>query len=203
MSKTYLCHFFCDQQDDWAHLIPIAELIFNTSASASTGFPPFFSQFDFRPRTNIFTGGSLVLAAEQWLESLIDVQATLVDNVRAAKEFQKAYFDCHTQEVPVYEKGEWAWLLRRNVTTTCPLSKLDFKRLGPFRIDLPMGHDVYCLILPSDLSRIHSVFHVSHLLPYIDPKYFPGRIGSKAPRGPSSLEDWFWDENDIKAILGE
>jgi hypothetical protein len=164
-------------------------LIFNTSASASTGFSTFFSQFAFHPRTNMFSGGSLVPAAEQWVESLIDVQATLVDNVREAKEFQKAYFDRHAREVPVYEKGEWVWLLRRNITTTCPLSKLDFKRLGPFRIDLPMGHDVYCLILPPDLPCIHPVFHVSLLLPYIDPKSFPGRIGSKAPRGPSSLEN--------------
>ncbi|PLW17651.1 hypothetical protein PCASD_15715 [Puccinia coronata f. sp. avenae] len=41
-----------------------------------------------------------------------------------------------------------------------------------------MGHGVYSLILPSDLSCIHPVFHVSLLLPYIEPKSCPGRIGS-------------------------
>jgi hypothetical protein len=150
----------------------------------------------------MFSGSSSVPAAKKWIKNLMEVQETLVDNIKAAKEFQKMYFDWHAREVPVYQKGDWVWLLRRNITTTRPSSKLDFKRLGPFRIDLPIGHDVYHLILPADLSRLHPVFHVSMLLPSIDPKSFPGSIGSKALRGPASLTTKFWDEHNIEAILG-
>jgi transposase InsO family protein len=200
--ETFLRHFVSDRQDDWAHLLPIAELVFNTSISASTGFSPFFSQFSFHPRTNMFHKGSTVPAAELWLENLVSVQETLIDNIRAAKEYQKAYFDKRTREGPTYERGDWVWLLRRNIATTRPSTKLDFKRLGPFRVDLPMGNDVYRLILPKDLSRLHPVFHASLLLPFVDPKSFPGRIGSRAPRGPASLKTVFWDEQDVELILG-
>jgi len=200
--ETYLCHFVCDRQDDWATLLPMAELVFNTSVSASSGSSPFFSQFAFHPRTNMIVGGSSVPAAEKWIETLIDVQATLLDNINSAKVFQKATFDRRTRDAPSYERGDWVWLLRRNIATTRPSTKVDFKRLGPFRVDLAMGRDVYRLILPKDLSRLHPVFHVSLLLPFVDPKTFSGRIGSKAPRGPASLEHRFWDEHDVEAILG-
>ena len=80
----------------------------------------------------------MVPAAEKWIETLITVQETLVDNIKAAKKNQKSYFDFYARKVPVYEKGDWVWLLRQNITTTCPSSKLDFKWLGLFHVDLPM-----------------------------------------------------------------
>jgi hypothetical protein len=200
--KTFLRHFVLDQQDDWAKLLPIAELVLNSSIFASLGYSPFFLQHAFHPRTNIFHRGSMVPAAERWLESLVAVQETLIDNVRAAKEYQKHYFDKGVQEGPTYEKGDWVWLLRRNIATTRPSTKLYFKRLGPFRVDLPMANNAYRLILPKDLSRLHPVFHASLLLPFFDPKSFPGRIGSKAPRGPASLNTDFWNKQDVELILG-
>jgi hypothetical protein len=150
----------------------------------------------------MFNKGSDVPAADSLLESLISIQDTLVDNLEKAKEFQKKYFDQRSRSPPVYEAGSWVWLLRRHIPTARPSGKLDFKRLGPFKVDMPMGNDVYRLILPRSLSRIHPVFHTSLLLPFIDPDSFPQRIGSKAPRGPSSLEQKFWDESDVEAILG-
>jgi hypothetical protein len=67
-----------------------------------------------------------------------------------------------------------------------------------------MGKGVYRLALPEDLSRISPVFHTSLLLPFIDPKQFPNRLGSKAPRGPAALSPGFnfWDEKDVEAIIG-
>lgn len=65
-----------------------------------------------------------------------------------------------------------------------------------------MGKDVFRLILPKDMSRIHPVFHTSLLLPFVEPSISPNCIRSKAPRGPNSLEPRFWDEHDIEALLG-
>ena len=125
-----------------------------------------------------------------------------MDNVCAAKDYQKQYFDKGVCEGPTYEKGDWVWLLRRNIATTCPLTKLDFKHLGPFCVDLSMGNNVYKLILPNELSRLHPVFHTSLLLPYVDLKSFPGRLGSKALHGPSLLNTQFWDKQDVELLLG-
>lgn len=200
--ETFLRHFVSDRQDDWFHLLPIAELVFNNSVSASTGFSPFFAQYAFHPRINMLSEGSTVPAAEQFLSNITQVQTTLQDNVKSAKEVQRLYFDKRTREAPAYKEGDWVWLLRRNIVSTRPSGKLDFKRLGPFRIAQVLGTDVYRLTLPVDLSKLHPVFHTSLLLPFVDPQQFPNRIGSRAPRGPSSLNPPFWNEHDVESILG-
>ncbi|KNZ60199.1 hypothetical protein VP01_1597g1 [Puccinia sorghi] len=48
---------------------------------------------------------------------------------------------------------------------------------------MALGKDVFRLILPKDLSRIHPVFHTSVLLPFVEPMNFPNWIILKAPRG--------------------
>jgi hypothetical protein len=94
--ETFLRHFVSDRQDDWFHLLPIAELVFNSSVSSSTGFSPFFAQYAFHPQTNMFNEGSKVPAADQFLENIISVQDTLQENIHQAKEIQKKYFDNRT-----------------------------------------------------------------------------------------------------------
>lgn len=60
--------------------------------------------------------------------------------------------------------------------TTCPSDKLDYHRLGPFKILDQRGKSSFLLKLPSSLSRLHLVFHTSILEPYIDPHTIPDRI---------------------------
>ncbi|KAI7936485.1 hypothetical protein MJO29_015788 [Puccinia striiformis f. sp. tritici] len=43
--ETYLRHFLSHQQDDWSSLLPFAEIVLNSTVSASTGYSPFFSQY--------------------------------------------------------------------------------------------------------------------------------------------------------------
>jgi hypothetical protein len=38
------------------------------------------------------------------------------------------------KEVPTFEPGDLVWFSRRHITATHPSSKLDVKRLGPFKI---------------------------------------------------------------------
>ena len=64
------------------------------------------------------------------------------------------------------------WLLRRNIKSTRPSDKLDHRRLGPFPISRKISPLAYELQLPSYLSRLHPVFHVSLLEPYSDPSEF-------------------------------
>ncbi|KNZ56570.1 gag-pol polyprotein [Puccinia sorghi] len=68
------------------------------------------------------------------------------------------------------------WLLWRNINSTHLPGKLDFKRLGPFCVNMTPGKDVYFLILPNNLSRIHPVFHTSLLLHFVKPRSFSFRM---------------------------
>ena len=70
--------------------------------------------------------------------------------------------------------GQKVWLLRRNISTTRPSSKLDVRRLGPFPIIGQIGTSSYRLQLPPSM-HVHPVFHVSLLEPHVA-NTFPGRV---------------------------
>ena len=80
---------------------------------------------------------------------------------------------------PNFQVGDMVWLLRRNITTTRPCAKLDYTKLGPFRIYECINHVSYRLDLPPHY-HIHDVFHVS-LLEVYHPFVLPER---QLPRPP-------------------
>ena len=72
------------------------------------------------------------------------------------------------------------WLLRRHISvTTRPCAKLDYKKLGPFRIIECINPVPFTLALPSHFW-IHEVFHVSLL----EPHYSSQLPGHQAPPPP-------------------
>lgn len=65
-----------------------------------------------------------------------------------------------------YKVGDQVWLSSRNIRTTRPAKKLNYKYHGPFTIEKCVGSRAYKLELPSMFHNIHNVFHVSLLEPY-------------------------------------
>jgi hypothetical protein len=53
--------------------------------------------------------------------------------------------------------------------------KLDFRKIGPYEIIEKRGKSSYLLKLPSLLKRLHPVFHVSLLEPFLDPSIIVDR----------------------------
>jgi len=67
---------------------------------------------------------------------------------------------------PAFAPGDKVWLLRTNIKTARPSSKLDVHKLGPFEIVEAVNSRSFRLALPPEMSRIHPVFHVSLLEPF-------------------------------------
>ena len=63
---------------------------------------------------------------------------------------------------PFLAMGDRVWLLRHHIKTTRPCDKLNYRRLGPFRITGKVNDVTFRLDLPPRL-HIHSVFHSSLL----------------------------------------
>ena len=76
--------------------------------------------------------------------------------------------------VPILFPGARVWLLRRNISTIRPFSKLDVRRLGPFNIIAQVGTSSFQLDVSSSMN-IHPVFRLSLLEPHVA-NTFPGRI---------------------------
>jgi hypothetical protein len=76
----------------------------------------------------------------------------------------KRYYDTKRMKGLSLKEGDKVYLLRRNIKTKRPSDKLDFKKLGPFKIQQVISKTNYRLSLPP-IVRIHPVFHISLLEP--------------------------------------
>ena len=86
------------------------------------------------------------------------------------------YYNQHHLPAPEFSPGDKVWLLRRNIKTTRPSDKLDYKKIGPYKIIEKRGKSSYLLKLPPTLKRLHPIFHVSLLKPALPSTTIPDQI---------------------------
>jgi hypothetical protein len=193
---------FCDyQQDDWFDILPLAEFTYNNAQHSSTQVSPFFANYGFNPRCRLKVlndqGVPVHPIAEGFIEKQRAIYKRIKENLRHAQAKYKEFYDTHHKESPPFKVGDLVWLSRRNITTTRPSPKLDYKRLGPFKIIKVVGESkmAFKLDLPASM-KIHPVFHSSLLYPY-QANTLPGR--TQPPPPPVVVdgeEEW-----EVKEIL--
>src|SRR5690606_3808159 len=122
------------------------------------GYHPRFS-------AEIPTINNNVPRAEERLRYLQQVQEDLKFYISKAQETQSQYYDQKVKDME-FEIGQEVLLNKKYIKTTRPSQKLDNKKLGPFEIIAKVGTRAYKLKLPSTMSNIHPVFHISLLEPY-------------------------------------
>lgn len=124
-----------------------------------------------------FASGINIPLARERILGLINSRLRLEQSwTDAAKSLSKYYDQKHLAKS--YKVGDHVWLSGRNIQTTRPAKKLDYKYHGPFTIGKCIGSHVYKLELPSTFQNIHDVFHVSLLEPY---RTIKGRAPSPPP----------------------
>ncbi|KAL0400118.1 UNVERIFIED_CONTAM: hypothetical protein Sradi_2355100 [Sesamum radiatum] len=90
--------------------------------------------------------------------------------IQTAQARQKSYADNRRRDLE-FSVGDRVFLKvspRKGITRFGKRNKLKPRYIGPFEIIKRIGKVAYKLNLPSNTSRIHNVFHVSHLK-----KYYP------------------------------
>ena len=101
-----------------------------------------------------------------------------------AQATQEEQADKDRLPAPAYQVGDEVWLLRWHIQTTHPSSKLDFKRLGRFKIIQKICSHPYKLDLPAS-RKCHPVFHVTLLEPAANNPL----VGQKQPAPPAIIVD--------------
>lgn len=171
--EGYLRTYCSYQQDDWVDYLPVAEFAFNNAENASTKQSPFFALTGYHPVFEPRITESASVPAATDLASRLDIlHAELKAELQHAQDAQALAFNRHVLPAPELQPGQLVWLLRRNIKTSRPTIKLDHRRLGPYPVFCKRGESSYQLTLPSYLSRLHPVFHISLLEPYSDPSEF-------------------------------
>ena len=174
--ETYLRAFCSYQQDDWVDYLALAEFVFNNTVNSSTQQTPFFANIGYHPNFDItITDHTTNPSATELTRHLEIIHEELRAELAHSNDYMAKYYDRHHQSAPQFSPGDKVWLIRRNIKTTQPSDKLDYKKIGPYEVIEKRGKSSYLLKLPPSLKRLHPVFHVSLLEPVL-PSTIPDRI---------------------------
>jgi hypothetical protein len=164
--EQYLQVYCNRNQNDWAQLLPYAEMTHNTREHLATRKSPFELVHGYKPHwPGQITGNSCIPAAEKRIDELQEARREAHAATKIAQEAMKVQYDRHRTKPLEWKIGDQVWLEGKNLKTQYPLVKLGPKRFGPFEIVKCIGATSYQLKLPKTW-KIHDVFHASLLTPY-------------------------------------
>ena len=160
----------------WDTHLALMEFSYNNNYQASIEMAPFEALYGRKCRTPVCWDE----VGERRLVGLELVQITskkvkvVRDNLKIARDRQKSYADNRRRDLQ-FEIGDWVFLKIpswKGVLRFGKRGKLRPRYIGPYEIISRVGPIAYILDLPSELSKVHNVFHVSMLRKYIpDPSH--------------------------------
>lgn len=169
--EQYLRSYVSWKQDDWVELLPMAQWAYNSSDIESIKMSPFKANFGMDPKDNLGQIGiSKVPAVEELAVEMKQLHEALQQEWIFLQNRMAYYANKKRLSAPILKRGDKVYLVRKNVTTNRQSDKLDWKKIGPYKIKKKLSDTNYKLELPKG-TRIHPVFHVSLLEPA--PKNIP------------------------------
>ena len=161
----------------------MAEFSYNNTLSPSTGITLFYAMYGEHPRYLIQSRPEFTLPPPTILKEFAENLASLNEYLRNEMTWAQAVYSEQANKLkiptPKFEVGDEVWLLRKNLKTAWPSSKLDFKCLGKFRITRKVSFHAYKLELPASM-KVHPVFHI-FLLESAGSDLLPGQVQPPPP----------------------
>jgi hypothetical protein len=195
--EQYLRTYSNFEQTNWLVNLPMAEFCYNSHYHTSIDMSPFKATYGFDPpvdwSTEIVPESPPTL--QKYLADLSDSILSLRRGLEKAQLSAKRFADNKRRHIE-FEEGEMVFLDRRFIKTRRPSIKLDWKKLGPFKIVKKINPVSYCLQLPHSMSRLHDVFHISLLHPVKDTYSRPVQA-----QPPPVILDWTDDYYEVEDIL--
>ena len=200
--EEYIRLFCSYAQDDWAILLPSAELAINNRDATSTGVSPFFLSHGYHVEPFAFEteelrpiGKSPIQIGEGILHRLREARNWAQAAMATAQQQQEEFANRHRQPAVSFRIGDKVWLNLKNIKTDRPSKKLDDKN-GKFTITEVINSHAYRLDTP---PGIENVFHVSLLRPAgTDP--LPSQIVAEA-QPPAIISEDGEEEYEVEEIL--
>ena len=186
------------QQTDWDEHLAVAELAFNNSVHASTGFTPFYLNCGQEVQMPLDYAIASAANPINNPEAAVRIRRLHADLERArmhieqAQQRQARYADAHRRAV-TFQVGDSVLLSTehlRFVGSDTRTPKFTYKFIGPFKIKRVVNENAYELDLPPQL-QIHPVLNISRLKVYHNgQRLFPNRpVPDSRPPPEVILED--------------
>src|SRR5437763_9014648 len=127
---------------------------------------PFDANYGYNPEpySDVIEKAETSLNANTTARKIKGLQKQLQRDISFYALCMKRYYDKGRRDAPTLKRGDKVYLLRHNIRMKRPSNKLDFKKIGPFKILEKRSTVNYKLELPKGM-RIHPVFHISLLEP--------------------------------------
>jgi hypothetical protein len=184
-------------QDDWDEHLPAAELAFNNSKNATTGFTPFYLVYGrearmpldlaLAPLTKASDNPAAAEATARWRAALQHAS----DNTTQQQKRQKHYADRARRDAR-FAVGDRVLLSTEHLALIGErrrTRKLTERFIGPYRVKRVVNANAYELELPASL-KIHPVINISHLKEYRDGvRAFPDRPVRLTRPEPEAIDD--------------
>jgi hypothetical protein len=182
---------YAERREDWAEWLAFVAAAYNSSPQESTKRTPFEMNFaDARSidplqwaigrKAEGASGRGVSVEAERTLDEMKAIWDEVRGKLVTEQARQKEIADRRRREVR-YEVGDSVWLSTANLLTH--QGKLTDKWVGPYSVAEVMSNGVSVrLDLRGELGKVHPVFHVRLLRPYVVSEYeWPGRQQPNRP----------------------
>ncbi|KAJ9517266.1 hypothetical protein QJQ45_009121 [Haematococcus lacustris] len=184
--EEMLRHYILPTQEDWPRHLAFAEFAINNSWQESIQSTPFLVNYGQSPITPMLhklprpcLSPSAESFAKKWEHEVKHAQECM----RVAQDRQQRYANKRRRDV-TFSVGDSVLLSTKNLRNAPGRARKFLPRyVGPFKVTGKLGEAAYRLELPSTMSRLHPVFHVSLL------KKYTGSQGFHPPPVMEWLED--------------
>eukprot|EP00923_Selenidium_pygospionis_P012090 GHVN01020568.1.p1 GENE.GHVN01020568.1~~GHVN01020568.1.p1 ORF type:complete len:290 (+),score=33.77 GHVN01020568.1:377-1246(+) len=169
--------FVGDRPTEWDKWLSSAEFAYNNTPQNSTRLTPFFCMYGEHPLQPSFFSNTFKIrtAVDPTAASFVTNAQERVEmarrNLLSAQQRQRAYVDRRWRELE-FNVGDSVWLSTKHLNIHPSSRKLAPKFVGPFKVLRRVGEVAYKLALPA-YYRVHDVFHISLLKPFVGPPMGP------------------------------
>ncbi|XP_050378569.1 uncharacterized protein LOC126795878, partial [Argentina anserina] len=160
-----------DFKGSWEDHLRLIEFAYNNSYHSSIGMAPYEALYGRPCRSPICWAevGDEALMGPEVVQETTEKISIIRDRIRTAQSRQKSYADLKRRHVE-FEVGDHVFLKvspMRGVVRFGRKGKLAPRYVGPFEILEKVGELAYRLALPTSMSGVHNVFHISMLRKYV------------------------------------
>uniref|UniRef100_A0AAY4A0C0 Gypsy retrotransposon integrase-like protein 1 n=1 Tax=Denticeps clupeoides TaxID=299321 RepID=A0AAY4A0C0_9TELE len=178
----FLRCFVSSQPRLWPRFLLWAELSHNLHSSSATGLSPFEVCFGYSPPLFAHQEAEVDVPAAQdlvrrcrsaWIKARTAITRANSDYIRQHRRRHRPGRS--------FQPGDQVWLSTRHLRLHTDSKKLTPRFVGPYPVTAQINPVAYRLRLPSSL-KVHPVFHISQLKPYVSSPLVPPSAPPPAPR---------------------